>query len=124
MMNSMATAKIVTAVVGLVAIVSEAGGEIGGVPLVGLTAPALLGLFVWLVFNGYLVPRRTYQDMKDDRDYWRQAHSISEEARGVKDEQLNVVKDIGQTVMMFSRALDRVVLQKTMEAGEEDGVKK
>lgn len=116
----MLAVKVITGAAAVVAIAAETGGEINGIPLVGLSAPVLLGLFVWLIFNGYLIPRRTYLDMKEDRDYWRDAHKVSEEARGLKDEQLNVVKDLGNTVMGFSRALDRIVLQRSMEAGEED----
>ena len=36
------------------------------------SAPAMVLAFCWLVFTGRLVPRRTYEDMRTDRDNWRQ----------------------------------------------------
>lgn len=48
----------------------------------GLTAPFLLGLAVLLLLTGRLIPRRTYDDLKKDRDDWKAAHQKSEETRG------------------------------------------
>jgi len=53
----------------------------GGVPLIGLSAPVLLGLAVLFIMRGNLVPRSTLEDVKKERDEWRQSHSISETAR-------------------------------------------
>lgn len=33
----------------------------------------LLALTVFLILRGYLVPRRSVEDVKSDRDYWRTA---------------------------------------------------
>lgn len=35
-------------------------------------AVGLLALGVLLVFTGRLIPRSTYNDLKDDRDHWRE----------------------------------------------------
>lgn len=35
-------------------------------------AVALLGMVALMVFIGRLVPRRTYDDLVQDRDYWRE----------------------------------------------------
>lgn len=52
-----------------------------GIPLVGLSAPAILSVVVMMVMTGRLVPRKTYDDVIRERDEWRAAHSVSEEAR-------------------------------------------
>lgn len=55
---------------------------IDGIPIVGLTAPALLGLAVLLLLTGRLIPRRTYDDLRQDRNDWKDAHAESERIRG------------------------------------------
>lgn len=35
-------------------------------------AVGLLGLTVWLVLRGHLVPRNVLRDAQADRDYWRE----------------------------------------------------
>jgi hypothetical protein len=78
-----------------------------GIPLVGLTAPTVLFIGVLLILTGRLVPRRTYQDMKEDRDHWRTAHAVSEEARIAKSRQLDVVLEVSETVKDVLQALQR-----------------
>lgn len=82
--------------------------ELLGVPIAGLTAPALAGFAVLAVLRGWLVPRKTYDDLKEDRDRWQQAHSISEEARLTQTRQLDAVLEVGQTVKNVMEALDHV----------------
>lgn len=36
-----------------------------------LSIPGLLGLAVWMILTGRLIPRRTYDEMVKDRDHWR-----------------------------------------------------
>ena len=36
-------------------------------------AVGLLAMVALMIYRGYLVPRRTYDDLVRDRDYWRQA---------------------------------------------------
>lgn len=60
---------------------------IDGFPLVGLTAPALCGIFVLLVFTGLLVPRRTYKDKCAESDRWRMTFETEREARMTSDKQ-------------------------------------
>lgn len=35
-------------------------------------AVGLLAMVALMIYRGYLVPRRTYDDLVRDRDYWRQ----------------------------------------------------
>lgn len=50
-------------------------------PVAILTPSALLGLAIFLILSGRLVPRQTLRDVEHDRDEWRAAHRISETAR-------------------------------------------
>lgn len=60
---------------------NEGSGLLAGIPLVGLSAPVLLGIAVLLIIRGSLVPRSVLEDMKQDRNEWRSAHEVSEAAR-------------------------------------------
>lgn len=46
-----------------------------------LTPSGLLALVFLLVMLGFLVPKSYYQEKKNEADYWREAHGISEKAR-------------------------------------------
>lgn len=51
-------------------------------PAIVASSPwVLLALTVLLLLTGRIVPRSTLADMKEDRDAWREAHRISEQAR-------------------------------------------
>lgn len=41
----------------------------------------LVSLIVRAVLKGDLVPRKTHEDILHDRDMWRSAHMVSEQAR-------------------------------------------
>jgi hypothetical protein len=45
-------------------------------------ATALLGLVVWLVLSGRLVPRSTYHQLERDRDHWREVAQKAVEHNG------------------------------------------
>jgi hypothetical protein len=69
-------------------------------------AVTLLGLTVWLVFTGRLVPRSTVEDLRADRDNWRDAALAKEETRQVEAEQSRLVLDeLAQTVDRFISSL-------------------
>ena len=58
--------------------------EFVGISLETLAIPSvLLGIAVVLLLTGKLVPRRTHEDMKEERDHWRQAFLDSEESKSV-----------------------------------------
>lgn len=61
---------------------------IEGIPVVGVTAPAVLLLVVILILRGQLIPRSTYLDIKEDRDQWRENCRQSEAARSMQDQQI------------------------------------
>lgn len=46
-------------------------------------ALTLLASAVWMLFTGRLVTRREHDALRQDRDYWRDAHSTSEGTRSI-----------------------------------------
>lgn len=76
---------MVTGVIGLTlraGVVIYAADDLGiGIPISTLTPAGLLAVVILLIALGRLVPRRTMDDVLHDRDEWRAAHRISEQAR-------------------------------------------
>jgi len=83
-----------------------------------LGAVALVGLVVLLILRGQLVPRRHIEDLRTDkdrqidelrteRDTWRQAHTVSEEARREAQEQSGEMLEMSRTAGYFFNALPR-----------------
>ncbi|MFM9652748.1 hypothetical protein [Streptomyces galilaeus] len=81
-----------------------------------LGAVALVGLIVLLVLRGQLVPRRQIEDLRTDkdrqidelrveRDTWRQAHIVSEEARREAQDQAGEMLEMSRTAGYFFNAL-------------------
>jgi hypothetical protein len=60
---------------------------IAGIPVKELTAPVLCGIFVLLVFVGYLIPRRIYKDKAEESERWRTAFETERTARQTSDDQ-------------------------------------
>jgi hypothetical protein len=75
---------------------------VAGVPLVGLTAPTLLGIFFIMFMRGDIVSGKVHRervsDYKDEALSWREAHSVSEEARKVITRQNDELIEVGRTV--------------------------
>jgi hypothetical protein len=90
--------------------------ELPSIPWEALTPPVLLGLAVLLLLTGRLIPRRTYDDMRQDRDHWREAHSESEALRAEMQGTLKPLLESAHT----SEALLRSLSPKTSppEGGE------
>lgn len=65
----------------------------------------LLALGVFLLMRGLLVPRRTYEDIREDRKEWRDAHRISEEARIQQGAQIEELLRGFETMEQLIRAL-------------------
>jgi hypothetical protein len=82
--------------------------EVWGIPVGDMSAPVLLGIAIVLILRGRLVPRSTYDDLRADRDQWREAHRLSEEARLTQTRQLDAVLEVGETVKNVMNALDSV----------------
>ncbi|WP_282204558.1 DUF7620 family protein [Kitasatospora fiedleri] len=68
-------------------------------------AAGLLALVVLLILTGRLIPRRTYDDVREERDMWRAAFRESEAARAVEHEHAVTAVEVGQTAVQVLRAL-------------------
>lgn len=54
---------------------------IDGFPLIGLTAPTLLGIAILFLLMGRIIPRSTYLDKSREAERWREAYEKEREAR-------------------------------------------
>lgn len=86
--------------------------ELIGIPTEVLAPTALCGLFVALVFFGYLVPRRTHQDAIDRGNEWMtecrlrdQQIVVKDEQLKEKDRQLGYMAEVGETAKAVLSAL-------------------
>lgn len=96
-------------------------------------ATLLLAIVVLMILTGRLVPKRTVDDMRADkqlridalaieRDTWKAAHTISEEARRAALEQTTQMLELSRTAESVLRALPRPgreVNARALEASEE-----
>lgn len=93
--------------------------ELVGVPIEVLAPGALCGVFVLLVFFGYLVPRRTHQDAIDRGNEWMtecrlrdQQIVVKDEQLTEKDKQLRYVAEVGETAKAVLTALQLMRREK------------
>lgn len=96
---------------------------IDGIPLVGLTAPALLGIAILLLLTGRIVPRAHITDKDKEIERWRLAYEAEREARIVSDNQttkLLVAVEANRDVLF---ALLRVLNPRAGLGGPSDEVK-
>ena len=84
-----------------------------GFPLIGV--PGVVGVLFILLFpylqmaRGRLVPRSTLEDYMKDRDEWREAHRVSEEARAL-DAQATVISSAQVSELLeHSRTADAFI---------------
>ncbi|MEU7435723.1 hypothetical protein AB0B07_33520 [Streptomyces sioyaensis] len=71
--------------------------ELMGINVAQGGAVALLAVVVLMVLTGRLIPRRTYDDLKEERDTWRSAHSESEVARAEERDQNRQLMELAHT---------------------------
>ncbi|MDT0477414.1 hypothetical protein RM863_35360 [Streptomyces sp. DSM 41014] len=95
-----------------------ATAELLGFAPVEIGAGALVAVIVLMILRGQLVPRRQVDDLlavKDaqiselttERDTWRQAHGVSEEARRESQDQSGELLELSRTAGYFFNALPR-----------------
>lgn len=80
-----------------------------GIPVVGLTAPGLLGIFVLLLFLGRIVPRSTLRDKQVESDQWREAYEAEREARASSDAQTVELLEVSKTTHAITVAMFDVI---------------
>lgn len=78
-------------------------------PLIGYgSAWSLVGLFVWLIYTGRLIPRSTLEDAHHDATEWRAESRIKDAQLAEKDKQLRHMREVGRLVGTLAAALQRV----------------
>lgn len=66
-------------------------------PQVGVGSGWLfVGIGVWLIFKGHLVPRSTYDDALHDRNEWRSESRLKDAQISEKDTQLRHMAEVGK----------------------------
>lgn len=70
--------------------------ELAGLGISQLGAGAILAIVVLLILTGRLVPRSTLEDVRQERDTWREAHGVSEEARHVAQGQVGELLELSR----------------------------
>ena len=77
-----------------------------------------VGLFVWLVFTGRLVPRATLEDKIHEANEWRTEGRIKDQQLAEKDIQLRHMEEVGTTVNAVMRALQALLRRSRIEEGD------
>lgn len=67
---------------------------IEGIPIIDLTAPALLGVAILMLLLGKLVPWTTYQEKIKEAERWREAYEAEHQARLVSDAQTTELLEV------------------------------
>lgn len=92
-------------------------------PLATLTVPGLLGLTIFLILIGKLVPKATYDEKAKEADRWREAYETEREARVVSDAQTAELLELAKTTKAFIVGVfDNS--QKARRSGEVDAATK
>lgn len=93
-----------------------------GVPVAGLTAPALLGIFFLLMFFGKIVPRSTLEDKIKEAENWRQTAEKAMEGRDTSNDQTAELLELARTSNTVLLAVFGARQQRIYEAGEADAL--
>lgn len=95
---------------------------IDNIPVIGLTAPAILGIAVLLMLTGRIVPRSTLRDKEIEIERWQLAYETEREARIVSDNQTSKLLLAVETNRDVLYALLKVLNDKTEAGGPADAV--
>ena len=76
-------------------------GMIDGIPLVGLSAPVLLGLAILMLLKGKLWTDAAYQEKFKESNQWREAYLNEREARARSDSQTRELLELAKTTNSF-----------------------
>ena len=93
---------------------------IEGIPITSLSAPAILGLAVILIFLGKIVPRSYYLEKKEESDRWREAYEAEREARAAADSQSTELLELAKTTHSLITAVFANSEQVKRESGDSD----
>lgn len=79
--------------------------ELGGIG--GLTASGVVLVAVLLILRGDLIPRKTHEEVKNDRDKWREAAQKSWTRSDKQAEQIDELLQSQKTVVAFAEAIQK-----------------
>ena len=79
-----------------------------------LTPPGLLGIAVWLILTGRIVPRSTYETMVQMKETWRDAATKKDEIIHTQAETIRDYSVVGETVAKVMSAV-----QEANKAGDQ-----
>lgn len=91
---------------------------IGGFTIADLAPATLLGLAVVFVLLGWLVPKATVKDLKEDRDTWKQAFYTERDLRIKSDEQSEKMLEGNKTMLSVLNAIFHNT-EQLIETGEK-----
>lgn len=94
---------------------------LGGLPLGTLTPAGLLAVVVLFIAVGKLVPRRTLEDTIEDRNQWREAHRISEQARVELQQQVQELLEHSRATDSFLRAIPLAIVKSNSPGPGSEG---
>lgn len=78
---------------------------ISGLSVTDLGATGIVVLVVLMILTGRLVTRKQLEDERTEKNYWRSAHTVSEEARRMQAQQLTEVLEGLSATQAIIRAL-------------------
>lgn len=91
---------------------------IEGIPLVGLTAPGLLGFAILMLMTGKLWTNAAYQQKVRECDKWQDAYEAEREARTISDSQTVELLEVSKTTHAVTVAMfDTIRLQQAKSGG-------
>jgi hypothetical protein len=96
------------------------GTSIFGLPIVGLTAPALLGIMVLFFMLGRIVPRVTLLDKQRECDRWREAYEVERDARATANRQTIELLEVVKTNHAIITAIFQNIEQRNKKPGDPD----
>lgn len=73
----------------------------------GGTITSILIFSWWLLATGHVITRREAQQIREDRDYWRQAHDARVEADRLRSESINKLLENSKTTLSLLEALPK-----------------
>jgi hypothetical protein len=86
-------------------------------PIEVLTPSALLGLTIFLILRGYIVPRRTLEEKAHEANEWRAESRIKDQQiHELTEQNTAMLREFGPTVTAFMDALRKHADEK--EAGK------
>ena len=93
-----------------------------GIPIVGLTAPTLLGVAILLILLGKLVPKPTHDQALEEARRWREAYEIERQSRQEAVDGMRELVEVAQTTHNVTAAMFDMVREHVRQTGGTSNV--